>query len=60
MNITTQTTAMKDDRGIHTARQTAIIIGVFFILAAVTAILGLIFYSSILGGPDYLRNGAEA
>lgn len=59
MNITTQATAMKGDRYVHAARQTATIVGVFFILAAVTAILGLIFYSPILGGPDYLRNGAE-
>ncbi|GHO90666.1 hypothetical protein KSF_007140 [Reticulibacter mediterranei] len=59
MNITTQTTSMEGDKHVHAARQTATIVGVLFILAAVTAILGLIFYSPILGGPDYLRHGAE-
>lgn len=43
----------------HTNRQAATIVGVLFILAAITAILGLILYTPILGGPDYLVQGAE-
>ncbi len=35
------------------------IIGVLFILAAVTAITGLILYDPILNGPDYLIKGSE-
>ena len=33
--------------------------GVLFILAAVTAIIGLILYDPILNGPDYLMKGSE-
>ncbi len=39
-------------------RQAARLIGVQFIAATVTAILGLYFYQPILAGPDYLVNGA--
>ena len=42
----------------NTNRQTAIIVGVLFIVATVSAILGLYFYQPILSGPDYLINGA--
>ncbi len=42
----------------HTNRQSAIFIGVMFILATVSAILGLVCYQPILTGPDYLINGA--
>jgi Domain of unknown function (DUF4386) len=35
------------------------IVGVLFILAAVTAIIGLALYKPILNGPDYLINGSE-
>ncbi|MCT4475986.1 DUF4386 domain-containing protein [Peribacillus frigoritolerans] len=43
----------------NTTKKSAIIVGVLFILAAVTAILGLILYKPILNGPDYLINGSE-
>lgn len=43
----------------NTNRQAAIIVGVLFIIASVTAILGLLLYTPILTGPDYLLNGAE-
>jgi hypothetical protein len=33
-------------------------IGILFIFATVSAILGLVFYQPILTGPDYLSNGA--
>jgi hypothetical protein len=42
-----------------TNRKTAIIVGVLFILAAVTSIIGLILYNPILNGPDYLTTGFE-
>jgi hypothetical protein len=35
------------------------IIGVLFLLAAVSAVIGLNLYDPILNGPDYLRNGSE-
>jgi hypothetical protein len=39
--------------------KTAKIVGVLFILAAVTAIIGLNLYNPILNGPGYLINGPE-
>ena len=41
-----------------THRQAAISVGIMFIIATVTAILGLLFYQPILSGPDYFINGA--
>jgi hypothetical protein len=35
------------------------IVGILFLLAAVTAVIGLNLYDPILNGPDYLRNGSE-
>ncbi len=43
----------------NTNRQAAVLIGIMFILASATAILGLLFYQPILTGPDFLTNGAE-
>jgi hypothetical protein len=40
-------------------RKAAKIIGVLFILAAVTAVIGLNLYDPILNGPDYLIKGSE-
>ncbi len=40
-------------------KKAAKIVGVLFILAAVTAIIGLILYNPILNGPDYMINGSE-
>lgn len=40
-------------------KKAAKIVGVLFILAAVTAIMGLILYDPILNGPDYLIKGSE-
>lgn len=39
-------------------RQATIFVGVLFIMASASAILGLLFYAPILTGPDYLTNGA--
>lgn len=38
----------------------AAIVGVLFIFASVSAILGVLFYDPILAGPDYLINGATS
>ncbi len=54
-----QTAVIEGDKHMNTNRQVATIVGVLFILAAVTAILGLVFYQPILNGPDYLIKGAE-
>ncbi|NRD78062.1 DUF4386 domain-containing protein [Bacillus sp. BRMEA1] len=40
-------------------KKAAKIVGVLFILAAVTAIMGLLLYDPILNGPDYLIKGAK-
>ena len=40
-------------------KKAARIVGVLFILAAVTAIIGLALYDPILKGPDYLTNGSK-
>ncbi|MEH7122669.1 DUF4386 domain-containing protein [Bacillus sp. JJ1773] len=40
-------------------KKAAKIVGVLFILAAVSAVAGLILYDPILNGPDYLINGTE-
>ena len=40
-------------------KRAARIVGVLFILAAVTAIIGLKLYDPILNGPDYLMKGSE-
>ncbi|MFF2447841.1 DUF4386 domain-containing protein [Neobacillus sp. NPDC058068] len=40
-------------------KKAAKIVGVLFILASVTAIIGLILYDPILNGPDYLIKGSE-
>lgn len=58
MISTSQTTEIEGDKLMHTGRRAAIIIGIFYILAAVTAILGLMFYGPILNGPNYLVQGA--
>ena len=42
----------------NTNRKNAAIVGVLFIIASVTAILGFLLYQPILTGPDYLMNGA--
>ncbi|MCJ8007184.1 DUF4386 domain-containing protein [Lederbergia wuyishanensis] len=40
-------------------KKAAKIVGSLFILAAVTAVMGLLFYNPILNGPDYLIKGSE-
>ena len=43
----------------NSTKKAAKIVGVLFILAAVTAVAGLILYDPILKGPDYLIKGSE-
>lgn len=40
-------------------KRAAKLVGLLFILAAVSAIIGLLLYEPILKGPDYLVNGSE-
>jgi len=58
MNTVKQTAMIKGDKHMNSNRKTATFVGVMFILATVSAILGLYFYQPILAGPDYLINGA--
>jgi hypothetical protein len=60
MSSIKQTTIIEGDKHMHTNRRAAIIVGILFIFATVSAILGLLFYQPILTGPDYLINGAAA
>ncbi|HMN31446.1 MAG TPA: DUF4386 domain-containing protein, partial [Caldilineaceae bacterium] len=57
MKTTKQTTTTGDTQ-VKSNRQAATIVGILFIFATVSAILGLYFYTPILSGPDYLINGA--
>jgi len=59
MNTNRKTTVSEKDKPMDTHRQAATIVGIMFIFATVSAILGLLFYQPILTGPDYLMNGAE-
>jgi hypothetical protein len=56
---TERTAVNEGTKPIYLKRPATTIVGVLYIIAAVTAILGLIFYQPILNGPDYLTNGAE-
>lgn len=58
MTTVKQTAMIKGDKHMNSNRKTATFVGVMFILATVSAILGLYFYQPILAGPDYLINGA--
>jgi hypothetical protein len=53
-----RSTAAKQTRSETSTRPAAITVGVLFIFATVSAILGLLFYGPIVG-PDYLVRGAE-
>lgn len=59
MISTRQIAGIEADKHIDTNKRAATILGVLYILAAVMAVLGLILYSPILNGPDYLMQGAE-
>jgi hypothetical protein len=58
MKTNRHTATIEGDKSVNTHRLAATTVGVLFIMATVTAILGLLFYQPILTGPDYLINGA--
>ena len=59
MNINRQITTIQGDKSMHTNRQAATFVGIMFILATVSSMLGLFyFYPPILTDPNYLVNGA--
>jgi uncharacterized protein DUF4386 len=58
MISTKRTAGIEGDKDMNTNRRAAAIVGVLFIFATVSAILGLLLYQPILVGPDYLINGA--
>jgi hypothetical protein len=60
MSSIKQSAVIEGDNPMPTHRRAAIIVGILFILATVSAILGLLFYQPILTGPDYLINGAAS
>jgi hypothetical protein len=59
MTSTNQTAVIEGAKPMAANRQSAVFVGVMFILATVSAMLGLlVFYPPILSGPDYLTTGA--
>lgn len=58
INTNKKTIGSEGGKLANTHRQAAISVGLMFIIATVTAILGLLFYQPILASPDYLINGA--
>ena len=58
MNSIKQTAVIARDKLIKSSQRTAKIIGVFYILAAVTSIIALYIYYQPILGPDYLVKGA--
>ena len=51
-------TVSEGGQPVNTHRRAATVVGIMFIIATVTAILGLLMYQPILAGPDFLVNGA--
>jgi hypothetical protein len=58
MNTHKKTTVSEAGKSVNTDRRISTLVGIFFIIASATAILGFLFYQPILNGPDYLTNGA--
>src|SRR5918997_6687411 len=59
MISTKRTAGTQGGNNMTSNRQAAIFVGIMFICATVSAMLGLLyFYPPILTGPDYLINGA--
>src|SRR3979411_3482338 len=58
MTTAIRTAATQEPTPVYATRRAVIAIGVLFIVATVSAILGLLFYGPILGA-DYLVRGAE-
>jgi hypothetical protein len=58
MNSDRGATISEGGQPVNTHRRAATVVGIMFIIATVTAILGLLMYQPILAGPDFLVNGA--
>jgi hypothetical protein len=58
MNVSRKSANREAGKFANTDRRSAKIIGILFIIASATAILGMLFYQPILNGPDYLTSGA--
>jgi hypothetical protein len=58
MNTNRKSAVSEAGKPVNADRRVATLVGIFFIMASTTAILGLLFYQPILKGPDYLTNGA--
>ena len=58
MHSNRKTAVRAAEQAVRSDRRGATLVGICFIIATVTAILGLNFYQPILTGPDYLTNGA--
>jgi hypothetical protein len=58
MNVSRKSANREAGKFANTDRRGATLIGIFFIFASATAILGFLLYQPIINGPDYLINGA--
>ena len=59
MNTNSKSAISEADKSVHTDRRSATFVGIMFILATVSSMLGLFyFYPPILTDPNYLVNGA--
>jgi hypothetical protein len=50
--------AVHIEKRMNASRKSGIVVGVLFILAAITAVIGLVLYGPILHDPDYIIEGA--
>lgn len=58
MSTNRNTAVNEAGKSVNTDRRIATLVGIFFIIASSTAILGMLLYQPILKGSDYLTNGA--
>jgi hypothetical protein len=58
MNTNRKSAVGEAGRTVNADRRVATLVGIFFIIASTTAILGVLLYEPILRGPEYLTNGA--
>jgi hypothetical protein len=58
MNSSKKSSVSAVGKSVNADRRVATFVGICFIIATTTAILGLLFYQPILTGADYLTNGA--
>lgn len=60
MMPTRRIAGIEGDQSMNTHRRAAVIVGILFIFASVSAILAVLFFQPILAGPDFLVNGAAS